>query len=144
MLWFIYLDVYLVFKKEDIKQETVYSIYSNNQSGGVTAGIVNIGNISPAPRQLSDELKKSLRETKKNSKPKCIYVENRLSKESLGFASEINNFLKSEGMESRFYPGTMFILNTDIKPSKEGVIIQDESHGSLDDCPYIFIKAQLE
>lgn len=134
-----------VFKKEDIKQETVYSAYSNNQSGGITTGVLNIGKMSPPTRQLSDELKKSLRETRKFTHPKCVYVENRFSKESLEFASEINNFLKSKEIESKFYPGTMFMLNTNTKPSNEGVIIQDESHISpSDDCIYIFILAQLE
>ncbi|MDO8572393.1 MAG: hypothetical protein Q7S11_01325 [bacterium] len=134
-----------VFKEQGGNGNSVYNVSSQDQGGGVTAGVVNIGEIPLQPRRISDELKKSLQETKKINKLKCIYVENRQSKESLQFASEINNFLKGEGIESIFYSGTMFMLNTDINPSKEGVIIQDESHADKsNDCVYIFILAQLD
>ncbi len=75
------------------------NVTSYNQSGGITAGTVNIG---PQPRSLAnpntDELKKQILRELPRDKP--IVIQAVMSDtESMSFAEEIHAFLKSNGFQ---------------------------------------------
>lgn len=76
----------------DGKGPTFGSVVSNNQSGGITAGVVNIH--SPAARTLTDELK---RELLSNIGGKSVRVIAGNDPEAWKFAEQIQQFLAASG-----------------------------------------------
>lgn len=73
--------------------KSVYNVQSFNQSGGITAGQVNIGS---QPRQLNDNLRGQLRNALPRDK-KVAVVSVMGDGEAFKFADEIKRFLEADG-----------------------------------------------
>lgn len=79
-----------------MNKDNVFNITSDNQQGGITAGIVNI--FQKAKVELSNESKEQIIETLKN-KSNTIHVslQSGGGSELVKFAEDIKSFLKQQG-----------------------------------------------
>ena len=77
-------------------KKPIFNVTSSHQSGGITAGQVNIG---PQPRKIDDNVRHQLRELVKARPGAPISVTAVMGDgEAYGFAEQIKNFLESEGL----------------------------------------------
>lgn len=73
----------------------IFNVHSHNQSGGITAGQVNIG---PQKRHLNDQHKSQLKGSLDRSR--AVRVDALLGNaEAMEFATAIANWLRNEGYE---------------------------------------------
>lgn len=79
-----------------MNKDSVFNVTSDNQQGGITAGIVNI--FQKANIELADENKKQIIETLKN-KANTIHVslQSGGGNELAQFAEDVKSFLKEQG-----------------------------------------------
>ena len=104
------------------KMRDQINVQSKNQSGGITAGTINVGEVPLPPRELTDSLKQTLRSWAGRHKTSYVLLEDQFDAESKQFGIKISEFLNQEGFTVNFWPGTKYVRD-DLEPSKEGVAI---------------------
>lgn len=75
---------------------TIFNVTSQNQTGGITAGIVNF---APVGRHLNESLKKQLDETFPDSSEKIKISAQMSDSEANDFAEEIKDYLVGKGFQ---------------------------------------------
>ncbi|HSB92406.1 MAG TPA: hypothetical protein VLC28_04780 [Flavitalea sp.] len=77
------------------KQQTIYNVTSNNQSGGITAGVVHF---SKPGRHINDKLKEQLDQEFPNTHESVRISVITGNGEALTFAEEIRQYLNTKGV----------------------------------------------
>lgn len=82
--------------QEQTQPAQVFNVTSNNQSGGITAGVVNVG---PKPRNIDAGLRKQLKQMLPDKIKRVTVTSVMGDGEAFSFATQIKNFLEQQGYE---------------------------------------------
>lgn len=142
--WFYSLFIVKKYKVETSELKVSIEQNANYNTGPVlqVGGDLNIGPIPPEPRKISEELKRSLLNTRDSSQVKCIYIQDKLSLETQQFAATIYNFLQENKINSYYYPETIAMMIMGEEVTKEGVQI-GKPEKNTEECQIIYVLTLL-
>lgn len=105
-------------------KNNIFNVSSNSQSGGITAGIVNLG---PNSRHIDDGVKSQLKNTVDKSK-KVVITAVLGDPEAFNFAHEVLKFLQdeqynAEGVNQAIYSKPVIGQFIEQKPGQVNIVI---------------------